>query len=783
MTPPPVGRPLFSPLSIRGRLQLAAILVASVITVLAFLRARERRAAEERRISEQSQQTATIVARSLDGAVRDAETLLNSLRRLVDLSAAPERNDVLLQALYRETPVRYSNIFLVDSLGRSIGAAKLPAAGRAAVALGERAYFQEALRTKRFTVGTPVRTTLYDNTPWFLPFIAPIVDSTSGRVRAMVGAGMLLDSLEAMHVARGLPSGSILSVIDSADRIVLRSRDADAWIGKVFPQEPRPSVTSVPLAWGTFVTSSIDSVERLFGAQTLTQIPWRVYVGIPTEYAFGPSRTQFTQDVLLGLLFSLTVVVLGYWIVARFVSPIESLTRDARAISTGDMARRSTIASDDEVGTLARTFNTMADAIVERNTELAASQEQLRQAHKLEALGSFAGGVAHDFNNYLSSIIGHSEMALADLPVASPVRDDVEGVLASAQRAAELTRQILIFSRQQAMAPQLLDPNDVITGIERMIARLLGESITLTLSLGPQLGVMRADRGQVEQVLMNLAANARDAMPSGGRFQITTSRIELGDHELHTPTLPSGHYIQISASDTGTGISAATRERMFEPFFTTKDRGRGTGLGLALAYGIVQQSGGAIHVASTEGRGTTFHIYFPLATAEPAAINAIKGSESLNGAFNDSDPLIAAAAIAPATVTPGAERILLVEDDDAVASATTRMLARAGYVVARAGDGQAGLDALASATRPYELVITDVVMPGMSGGDLAREISVRYPLVKVLFISGYPDDDELVRDVAEYQLPFLAKPFSTADLLQTVRRLLDAEHRVAGAAR
>lgn len=752
-----------TPLSIRGRLQIAAILVASVITVLAFLRARERRAAEERRITAQSQETATIVSRSLDATIIDAHTLLNSLRRLVDPAASPERNDVLLQTLYRETPVRYSNIFLVDSLGRNIGAAKLPAEGRARVALGPRAYFQDALRSKQFTVGVPVRTLLYADSPWILPFITPILDSASGRVRAMVGASVLLDSLEAMRVARALPPGSILSVIDSADRIILRSRDADAWIGKVFPEEPRPSATRAPLAWGTFVLSSIDSVERLFGAQTATQLPWRIYVGIPTEYAFGPSRTQFTQDMLLGLLFSLTVVMLGYWIVTRFVAPIESLTRDARAISTGDMARRSTIDSDDEVGTLARTFNTMADAIVERNAELAASQEQLRQAHKLEALGSFAGGVAHDFNNYLSSIIGHSEMALADLPDASPVRDDVEGVLASAQRAAELTRQILIFSRQQAMAPQLLDPNDVITGIERMIARLLGESVTLTLLLEPHVGVLRADRGQLEQVVMNLAANARDAMPGGGRFQITTSLIELGDHELHTPTLTAGYYILINASDTGTGISSATRERMFEPFFTTKDRGRGTGLGLALAYGIVQQSGGAIHVSTTEGRGTTFHMHFPLAKPTPTEAPPTSGS--------------AATLTAIAT---GVERILLVEDDDAVAVATTRMLKRAGYDVARAADGQAGLDALADAVRPYELVITDVVMPGMSGADLAREISLRYPMVKLLFISGYPDDDELVRDVAEYQLPFLSKPFSTAELLKTVRRLLDAERHVGG---
>ena len=737
-----------------------------MITALAFLRARERRAAEERRIAAQAQETATIVARTLDATIVDAQTLLNSLRGLLDPNATPERNDVLLQTLYRETPVRYSNIFVVDSLGRSIGAAKLPEIGRAAVELGSRAYFQDALRTKQFTVGLPVRTTLYAGSPWFLPFISPIIDPSSGRVRAMVGAGVLLDSLEAMRVARALPPGSILSVIDSADRIVLRSRDADSWIGKVFPQEPRRPLNRVLLPWGTLVLSSIDSVERLFGAQTVARMPWRVYVGIPAEYVFGPSRTQFTQDVLLGLLLSFTVVMLGYWTVARFVSPIESLTRDARAISTGDMARRSAIDSNDEVGTLARTFNTMADAIVERNSALAASQEQLRHAQKLEALGSFAGGVAHDFNNYLSAIIVHSEMALADLPDASPVRCDVEGVLESAQRAAELTRQILIFSRQQAMTPQLLDPNDVITGIERIVARLLGEAITLTLSLEPPVGVMRADRGQIEQVLMNLAANARDAMPRGGRFHLTTSAFDLTDRDPRAPSLVAGRYIRISASDTGTGISPETRERMFEPFFTTKDRGRGTGLGLALAYGILQQSGGAIHVDSTEGHGTTFHVYLPLvldATADAAP--------SLVASRAD-------ASAAPPPLASGVERILLVEDDAAVATATTRMLERAGYDVAWAEHGRAGLDALASTVRRYDLVITDVVMPGMSGAELSREISVRYPMVKVLFISGYPDDDELVRDVSQYQLPFLAKPFSTAELLQTVRRLLDTERHL-----
>ncbi len=292
--------------------------------------------------------------------------------------------------------------------------------------------------------------------------------------------------------------------------------------------------------------------------------------------------------MLFGASLGLAVLLCGYWVTNRFIAPIESLTRDAHAIAAGDVTRRSHITSQDEAGTLARAFNHMADTIVERSSALDTSRELLRQAQTLDALGSFAGGIAHDLNNYLSSIMGLTEMALAEIPADSSARDDLLGVRSSAERAADLTRQILVFSRRQVVEPQQLDVNDVIRGISRMVMRLLGERITFESSLPELAGSVRADRGQLEQVVVNLAANARDAMPQGGDFRLSTQRVQVVPYDpLHAGVAP-GDFVMICAADTGVGIAEAVQARMFEPFYSTKARGRGTGLGLALAYGMVQ---------------------------------------------------------------------------------------------------------------------------------------------------------------------------------------------------
>ena len=742
--------------TVRFRLRIAMIVAAGLVTMLAVARARERRSAEERRLNERAQEVTETVVRSIDATVGQTEALLGSIGVLMDLNEAPARSDTVFRNLYSGTSSPFSNIFSVDTAGQLIGGARLPAGGRALASLASREYFKEALRTKRFTVGKMVRSRLLDGAPWIMPFILPVLTADGAHVTAMVGASIELDSLDAMEIARTLPIGSVISVVDTSGTVVFRSADPDRWIGQRLPLDATLRANLRGENLQILTRMSLDGVERSFGSRLTTRVPWLVYVGIPTVQTFALARSQFLIDLLFGASLGLAVLLFGYWVTNRFIAPIESLTRDAHAIAAGDVTRRSHITSLDEAGTLARAFNRMADTIVERSSALDTSREQLRQTQKLDALGSFAGGIAHDFNNYLSSIMGLTEMALVEIPADSPARDDLLGVLSSAERAADLTRQILVFSRRQVVEPQQLDVNHVIGGISRMLTRLLGERIDFESALPELARSVRADRGQLEQVVVNLAANARDAMPQGGRFHLSTQRVRVVPHDPAHAGVPPGDFVIICAADTGVGIAEAVQARMFEPFYSTKERGRGTGLGLALAYGMVQQAGGFIRVESREGHGARFFVYLPACADAPI-------STTLKPLSNEG--------------LHGSERILLVEDDPAVALATSRLLTRAGYVVVTAHDAESAMDVLRGAPVPFAMILTDIVMSGRSGVDLARDIVARDPGARVLFMSGYADDEALVAHITSSRTPFLAKPFAAATLLQTVRSVLDTPPR------
>jgi len=719
-----------------------AIVVALVFLAVAFLRARERQLAEQQRLGERAQDYAVTAARALDATVLQAQILLESAADVVNPMGPPEQNDAALRNLFRRIPPGFSNINLVDSLGRNIGAARLPTGQRERATVADREYFRRALSTRRFTVGTPVRGRTLPDSSWVLPYMLPVLDG-NGRIVALTGASIQLDSLDAVVASRQLPSGSVLTVLDSNGIVIIRTLDSEQWIGKPFPNFRTRLGLRQPVGNDTTIGSNIDSINRLFGSTHTTRVPWRVFVGIPVDVVFRPSRVQFAQDVLLGLLMSVGIVVIGYWLTSRFVAPIASLTLDAKAISAGDMSRRSRIDTDDEVGTLAQAFNHMADAIVERNAQLAESQAQLQQAQKLEALGSFAGGIAHDFNNYLSSIIGHAELALEQVERgadADAVRGEVQSMLDSAKRAAELTRQILVFSRRQVVTPTDFDVNAALRDMQRLVTRLLGESVQLRFELAPELGSVCMDVVQFEQIMVNLAVNARDAMGGSGRFTIRTSR-----HRN-----PNGNYVCIEADDTGPGVPDAVRARIFEPFFTTKERQHGTGLGLSITYGIISAAGGSIATDASYTSGARFVILLP----EGAPVAAPHVHEGDN---------------APAG---RGERVLLVDDDRAVSLVAERLLRRGGYLVSCAPDGPHALALLEHQT--FDLLITDVVMPEMSGAQLAREASARHGRLPILFISGYPDDDVLTDEIASRdERSFLAKPFTRAGLLRAVRDLLD----------
>ena len=381
-------------------------------------------------------------------------------------------------------------------------------------------------------------------------------------------------------------------------------------------------------------------------------------------------------------------------------------------------------------------------------------EEQLRGSQKMEAIGSLAGGVAHDFNNLLSVILSYTSFALDGVPEGEPRRGDLLEVRKAAERAVALTRQLLAFSRKQVLQPVPLDLNQTAAGIEKMLRRILGEDIDYVQVLAPDLGLTLADPGQIEQVLMNLVVNARDAMPEGGKLTIETSNVEIEEEyaAYHVAVKP-GPYVRLVVSDTGCGMDDQTISRLFEPFFTTKEKGKGTGLGLSTVYGIVKQSGGNIWVYSELGHGTTFKIYLPRdSTATSAA--AIK---------LESTP----------RCTTGTETILLVEDEEALRQVAKRVLGAGGYTVLTAANGEEALLTCAQHSGPVHLLLTDVVMPRMSGRVLAQELAKNRPSLKVVYMSGYTDDAIVHHGVLDAGTQFLAKPFTSADLARKVREVLD----------
>jgi PAS domain S-box-containing protein len=381
-------------------------------------------------------------------------------------------------------------------------------------------------------------------------------------------------------------------------------------------------------------------------------------------------------------------------------------------------------------------------------------EAQFRQAQKMEAVGQLAGGVAHDFNNLLTSILGYTGFVMDTFGPQDRRRADLDEVVKAGQRAAGLTRQLLAFSRKQVLQPTRLDMNGLVTGMQKMLGRLIGEQIELVPNLAPGLDAVRADSGQLEQVLMNLAVNARDAMPSGGRLTIQTANVELDQSFLHEAVVIPGPYVMLAVSDTGVGMSEATKNRLFEPFFTTKEPGRGTGLGLATVYGIVKQSGGFVWVYTELGKGTAFKVYLPRAT-------------DVGDVVEQSVPDRAPAA--------GTETVLVVEDETAVRLLTCRILEDANYRVFDAPNPQQAEALFDKHPGEFHVLVTDVVMPGSTGPKLFERLVRRQPNLKVLYVSGYTNTAIIEDGEIDPAMELLQKPFSANALKRRVREVLDGQ--------
>jgi len=391
--------------------------------------------------------------------------------------------------------------------------------------------------------------------------------------------------------------------------------------------------------------------------------------------------------------------------------------------------------------------------IVNRDiTERRDLERQLVLSQRLEAVGKLSGGIAHDFNNLLGVIIGYSEALQESIQSDNPLRDAVDEIRKAGQRAATLTQQLLAFSRKQVLEPKILDVNAIIADMQKMLHRLIGEDVALKFEPDAELGNVKADRGQLEQVILNLAVNARDAMPRGGELTISTSNVELTQKDTlqHRYVIP-GQYVMLKVSDTGIGMDAQTQSHIFEPFFTTKEKGKGTGLGLATVYGVVKQSEGYIWLESAPEKGTTFLIYLPRAKGAVESALLEHGRTQRSG---------------------GTQTVLLVEDEPSLRKLTRKSLVDMGYLVLEAGNAEEAIKVTAASGGAIDVLLTDVIMPGMSGGELAKKLSAEFPAMRILFMSGYTDGAIEVRGNLKAGLVVLRKPFTRDALLRAIENAI-----------
>lgn len=517
---------------------------------------------------------------------------------------------------------------------------------------------------------------------------------------------------------------------------------------------------------GALVSGNVVTVRApiVSGGRTIGYL----YLGM----SLGSVDAQVQQARAAVAVMSLLVFGIGMiavFLISTYVTrPLGAIVATVERIVEGDRSRRAPIAGSDEVAHLATAFNRMVDnvdaarqqleeangsleaRVAARTTELEAMQNQLVQAQKMEAVGQLAGGVAHDFNNLLTAIIIEIELSIDSLPEHDPIRAELGQALEAANQGQALTRQLLAFGRKQMLIPRIVDLGRLVSDTHGMLRRLIGEDVELRIAGGQSLWAVRADPGQLQQVIMNLSVNARDAMPQGGVISIETANATVDESLAGANGPAAGRYVMLKVRDTGIGMDENVRAHLFEPFFTTKGVGKGTGLGLATVYGIVKQSGGSIYLDSTLGAGAVFRIYLP----------AIEGAER----EVEAAPTL--------TTVGGTETVLLVEDDDRVRAAASRVLTSRGYTVLAAINGSEAIKVVTRYGKP-DLLLTDVVMPGINGLQLARELRVRYPELRVLCASGYAPDVADPRGGLPAGVPLLLKPYTPDVLARAVRRVLD----------
>lgn len=542
-----------------------------------------------------------------------------------------------------------------------------------------------------------------------------------------------LARISSSHLAFRYRGGIVMSTLSPAQEqeLVLQARED-------------PERKDIQIGQEKFLASSVALTSGTDPALNLI---------ILKSYDEAAASLRRLNRLLLGL--GLAAVLLGgallFVLSDRFTRPLAGLAEGVRALEQGDFAYPLKSHGGDEVAQVTRTFEHMRGTLQKNEQQRQRLEDELRQTQKMEAMGRLAGGVAHDFNNLLTVIKGHSDLLAERLNPADPISGSCQQIRKATDRAASLTRQLLAFSRKQVLQPRVLDLNELIAEMSKLLRRLIREDIEFNVRLGESLGRVKADPGQIEQVLMNLTVNACDAMPQGGRLTVETRNVAADEDyaRTHSP-VEAGRYVLLAVTDTGHGMDAATKSRIFEPFFTTKEKGKGTGLGLATVYGVVQQSEGFIWVDAAPGKGARFEIFLPQVREEaPSTV-----SENVTAVSGN-----------------GRETVLVVEDEEDVRALTTEFLSSAGYRVLTAQNGVEALEIAERLGKTIRLLITDVVMPRMNGTELARQLKSLFPDLKIIYTSGYVEEGQGNGDFVE-KASFLQKPFSRDILMREVAEAL-----------
>ncbi|MEW5746814.1 MAG: ATP-binding protein [Nitrospirota bacterium] len=734
-----------------------AVLPAFALVIYAGIEQRRYAAEDAKR---EALRTVRLAARNQVSLIETTQQLLVTLAHVPEVrshNAAPCSD--LFKELLKRHPY-YANLAAASKNG-DVFCSAVPLRGP--VSAADRPWFAAAVETRSSAFGSFHIGRITGKPVLVLAY--PIL-TREERVTGVVLATLNMEWLGGLVAQAQLPEGSTITAIDGNGVVLARHPGPKEWVGRPAAEAPLVKAILAHRREGTIEAAGLDGVQRLYSFSPLLNGAGEqnayIFVGIPSEIAFAKADHALKRNLgLLGLIAFLTVIV--GWIgsdlfIMRRITP---LIRAAQRLSTGDLSARTGIAHEKgEMGELARSLDHMAEALEMQVTEhkrteeeKAKLEEQFLQSQKMETVGLLAGGIAHDFNNILTAITACGYILQMRLHEESDLKSYVDQILASSERAANLVQSLLAFSRKQEINPRLVDINATIRKVEQLLSRIIGEDIELRTLLPEGGPTVMADSGQIEQVLMNLATNARDAMPGGGTLTIETSLVEAGAPPGGSPSyMRPGTYVLIAVSDTGAGMDEGTRQRIFEPFFTTKEVGKGTGLGLATAYGIVKQHGGYINVYSEPHKGTTFRIYLPFAAMRCGEVPSAETSAPCGGN----------------------ETILVAEDDDIVRGLIRDILTGAGYTVLDAVDGEDAVNLFSENKERIGLVLLDVIMPKRNGKEAYESIRKERPLTKVLFMSGYTADIIDRTGLAEKGSAFISKPVISATLLRKIREMLDA---------